>query len=284
LNYALDKNGEIKSVDDMSKSEQAMADSQVRINTISYLLRLVLSRMTGNSLMIESLYGGTFQKMAVEETFSYEYSESQSAEFSSTGTAITADGRVLEFNYSFSMSASFSEAGSETRSGNIFTLIDPLVINLDTNPAKLSDQKIYFDLDCDGVEEELNNLQANSGFLALDINGDGKINDGSELFGPKTGDGFKELSLYDEDHNGWIDENDSIFSKLKIWAIDGNGKPELYGLKKSDVGAIYLGKVTTDFIDYDGENKVRGMIRESGIYLKESTGEARGIQHVDMAT
>ncbi len=40
-----------------------------------------------------------------------------------------------------------------------------------------------------------------------------KINDGSELFGTSSGDGFKDLATYDEDENGWIDENDSIFSK-----------------------------------------------------------------------
>ena len=75
-------------------------------------------------------------------------------------------------------------------------------------------------------------------FLALDKNGDGRMNDGSELFGTASGDGFKDLAAYDEDGNGWIDENDSIYSQLKIWTKDENGKDHLIDLKDADVGAI----------------------------------------------
>lgn len=61
-------------------------------------------------------------------------------------------------------------------------------------------------MDCDGKQEEISKLNAGCGYLALDKNGDGVINDGNELFGVKTGDGFYELSKYDSDLNGWIDE------------------------------------------------------------------------------
>ena len=37
-----------------------------------------------------------------------------------------------------------------------------------------------------------------------------------KLFGTSSGDGFKDLAEYDEDGNGWIDENDSIFNRLKV--------------------------------------------------------------------
>lgn len=50
-------------------------------------------------------------------------------------------------------------------------------------------------------------------FLALDKNGDSVINDGKELFGAATGQGFKELAIYDSDKNYWIDENDFNISK-----------------------------------------------------------------------
>ena len=77
-----------------------------------------------------------------------------------------------------------------------------------------------FDIDADGEEESISYLQGGSGYLALDKNGDGVINDGSELFGTKSGDGFADLAEYDADGNGWIDENDPIFDKLLIWAKD----------------------------------------------------------------
>jgi hypothetical protein len=45
---------------------------------------------------------------------------------------------------------------------------------------------------------------------------DGRVNDGRELFGPITGDGFAELAAYDDDGNNWIDENDGIYDNLSI--------------------------------------------------------------------
>ena len=127
-----------------------------------------------------------------------------------------------------------------------FALYDPLVINLDTDATELSDQTFYFDLDADGEEEEISMLKG-SGYLALDKNEDGIINDGSELFGTGNGDGFADLARYDEDGNGWIDENDSIWSKLKIWCKDEKGNDVLYKLSDKGVGAICLQNVSTDF-------------------------------------
>lgn len=42
--------------------------------------------------------------------------------------------------------------------------------------------------------------------LSLDQNGNGEIDNGTELFGTKSGDGFADLARYDLDYNGWIDE------------------------------------------------------------------------------
>ena len=67
------------------------------------------------------------------------------------------------------------------------------------------------------------------------------INDGNELFGTKSGDGFKDLAKYDKDRNGWIDEADDIFDDLRIWTKDEQGNDKLLTLKEAGVGAIYLG-------------------------------------------
>ena len=69
-------------------------------------------------------------------------------------------------------------------------LFDPLIVNIGSDTADVCDQTFKFDLDADGTEDEISMLGKGSGFLALDKNGDGKINDGSELFGTKSGDGF----------------------------------------------------------------------------------------------
>ncbi len=210
------------------------------------------------------------------------YSEQESTTFDSTGVVKTADGRSIDFSVSVSMSRACMEEINILESTN-YILTDPLVINLDTNITTLSDQKFMFDLNSDGKEEEVSFVGNGSGFLALDKNNDGVINDGSELFGTASGDGFKDLAVYDEDGNNWIDENDSVYNQLKVWTKDEEGNDILLNLKEADVGAIYLSNADTEFSFKDETNGLNGVLRNTGIYLKESTGAANTISHVDLA-
>lgn len=207
--------------------------------------------------------------------------EQENTVFSTTGVAKTADGREISFNLDLEMSRSF--VGSiQSESLEKLIMTDPLVINLDDSPAGLSDQKFYFDLDSDGKKEKISSLRQGSAFLAYDKNGDGTINDGSELFGTKSGDGFADLAAYDQDGNGWIDEGDDIYSKLSLWTKDENGNDRLMSLKDADVGAIYLGSASTNFHLNDAANNTNGMIRQTGVFLRESGGVGT-VQHVDLA-
>lgn len=213
------------------------------------------------------------------------YEESEVTEFNTTGKVVTKDGRELSFNVALSMSRSFTKAVSNFSEivATSSNLIDPLVINLDMNPASVSDQKFMFDLDADGEEESISMLSSGSGFLALDKNNDGIINDGSELFGTKSGDGFGDLSEYDDDGNGWIDEADEIFSKLRIWTKDEDGNDKLYKLKDLNVGALCLQNVDTNFSLKDSANNTEGVIKHTGFFLYED-GKAGTMQHMDIAT
>ena len=223
----------------------------------------------------------------VGETYSVEQEDTC---FSTVGTVRTKDGREINFNVNVNMSRRCEEYYKEELNVAQFALYDPLVINLNTDVTELSDQTFYFDLDADGEEEEISMLKG-SGYLALDKNNDGVINDGSELFGTKNGDGFADLARYDEDGNGWIDENDSIWSKLKIWCKDENGNDVLYKLSDKGVGAICLENVSTDFTmqgdrkAQDGTmnaNATNAVIRKTGIFLYEN-GNIGTVQHVDLA-
>ena len=223
--------------------------------------------------------GTTWQRITATSGFTC---EAESTTFATKGLVTTEDGRSIDFNVEVSMSRAFMQ---ET---NLLTVedyikTDPLIINLDTNIASVSDQKFFFDLDADGDKEQISFAGQGSSFLALDKNGDGTINDGSELFGTKSGDGFKDLAAYDEDGNGWIDENDSIFSRLKVWTKDEEGNDYLIDLKKADVGAIYLGNAETQFSLKNDENKLNAEIKKTGVYLKESTGAVGTLNHVDLA-
>lgn len=207
--------------------------------------------------------------------------ESEETSFSTVGKVRTADGREIDFNINVGMSRSVQERYMESLQLG-FTMCDPLVINLDTDIASLSDQTFYFDIDADGELDEISELGAGSGYLALDKNGDGQINDGSELFGTASGNGFADLAEYDEDGNGWIDENDAVWEKLKIWCKDENGNDVLYRLADKGVGAICLQNASTDFTLKGNAGQTQGAIRNSGVFLYEN-GCAGTIQHVDVA-
>lgn len=208
--------------------------------------------------------------------------ESEDTQFSTQGCVKTADGREITFNVNVGMSREFTEYFHQDLELSQFTMCDPLVINLDTDVAELTDQNIYFDIDGDGEKDQIASLSSKSGYLALDKNNDGVINDGNELFGAKSGNGFADLAEYDQDGNGWIDENDDIWSKLQIWCKDENGEDVLYRLQDKGVGAICLQNVSTDFALKNEEGRMQGNIRNTGFFLYES-GMAGTIQHVDVA-
>lgn len=66
---------------------------------------------------------------------------------------------------------------------------------------------------------------ADEAFLCRDLNGNGRIDDGGELFGTATRlesgaraqNGFVALAAYDDNHDGFIDEKDAIWSRLLLW-------------------------------------------------------------------
>jgi hypothetical protein len=208
-------------------------------------------------------------------------SETEQTAFAASGVVRTSDGREISFALSLSMSRSYEQHSSLSISaGDAPQVKDPLVINFAGSAAQLSSQRFAFDLDSDGNNENINSLAPGSGFLALDKNADGRINNGSELFGATTGNGFAELAKLDSDGNGWIDENDAAFKQLRVWSHDGSGD-RLQTLRQAGVGAINLGNIDTPFSLKDSANTTLGLIRSSGVFLREDGG-AGTIQQVDL--
>ena len=283
----------------LSKNELRDTFISLKHQCFQYLFRSIFGRSMGHTSMDGYICSGdlteaqysqltkprqiSISEMTVTATESYYFEENEQTTFDTTGIVKTADGREISFNLSLEMSRSFASYYESVYQEKTVAFCDPLVINLDTNIAALNDQKFYFDLNADGDCEYISKLGSGSGYLALDKNNDGIINNGSELFGTKSGDGFGDLAIFDEDQNGWIDENDAIWDKLKIWTTDENGNDELYTLKKAGVGAICLQKVNTNFSHTDSNNEVKGAIRSTGIFLYEN-GNVGTIQHLDLAT
>lgn len=214
----------------------------------------------------------------------YDYYEShqeyETTSFEAAGKILTEDGKEIDFSVQLNMSREFySEQSLSIREGD--ALKDPLVINFGGQAAELTQTKFAFDIDSDGRADQISFVGGGSGFLALDKNGDGSINNGSELFGAASGDGFAELAAYDLDGNNWIDENDAIYNNLRIWSKDAEGHDSLVALGQQGVGAIYLGRVSTPFSIKDTDNTLQGQVRASGVYVNEN-GTVGTIQQVDL--
>jgi len=100
-------------------------------------------------------------------------------------------------------------------------------------------------LDENGFAQRTAWVGADDGLLSFDRNGDGAINDSSELFGSSTEDGFSQLSLLDSNSDGVINALDIEFSNLTIWQdSNSNGitdEGELYTLSEAGITSIDLG-------------------------------------------
>jgi hypothetical protein len=215
-----------------------------------------------------------------KEVSTFTHYEKESTNFFADGIVNTMDGRSIDFSFKMDLDREFFREEQFSREEKGYVMIDPLVINLDTTVPRLSEAHVSFDLDMDGENEDMQMLMPGSGLLSFDKNKDGIINDGSELFGPTTGNGFAELSEYDLDNNMWIDENDAIFDELTLWENDGSGQMQLTKIKEAGIGAIYLASAPTPFNLTDDNNNLVAKIKKSGIALNED-GSVSSIQEMD---
>ena len=217
----------------------------------------------------------------VEYDYHESYVEKEKMSFEAEGIIKTSDGAEIKFTAAIAMSREFMLQNNISLRLGDAKKIDPLVINFDGPAAQLTDTKFSFDLDSDGKKDGISFLRSGSGFLVLDKNYDGDINNGSELFGPESGNGFTELARYDSDGNRWIDESDFIYGRLRIWAKDSKGTDTFYSLKDKNIGAIYLGSASAEFSIKNSQNILQGEAQSAGIYLREN-GTAGTIQQIDL--
>ena len=194
---------------------------------------------------------------------------------------IQADGKEMEVSLDVSLARSFVQTTSMTRDLVQKKMQDPLVISLDGKMPSLSDKTFSFDIDSNGTKEQISQLKNGNAFLALDKNNNNIIDNGNELFGTLSGNGFADLSAYDDDKNDWIDENDAIFDKLRVWQ-KSEGKDKLLALGEVGIGAIFLGNAQTPFTLKSDSNETLGEIKSSGMVLFEN-GSAGVISQVDFA-
>ncbi|MGE3612046.1 MAG: Ig-like domain-containing protein, partial [Sulfurimonas sp.] len=171
------------------------------------------------------------------------------------------------------------------------TYTPPLVLDLNQNDqtsTALADSHAYFDYNGDGDREHTAWMESGDALLAMDLNGDGAITNGGELFGDFTKlqdgsfaqDGYAALAQYDSNSDNIIDKNDARFGELLLWKDDNrDGKStsnELINVALSSITAIHLsretgisfeaymenGNIITNETLYEGYNNTTGIIRD----------------------
>jgi hypothetical protein len=190
---------------------------------------------------------------------------------------IQTDTQKIKLDIDLSFSSTFVEKHQLTKT----MFYDPLVLNFEGELPNLDSQKFSFDIDCDGECDQISKLGEGNGFLALDKNNNNSIDDGTELFGTQSGNGFYDLRRYDDDNNGWIDENDSILDSLRIWKKTDT-EDELVALGEMGIGAIYLGYSEQDFDLKTYDNETLGRVRSNGLFLNEN-GSSGIVSQIDFA-
>lgn len=279
------------------KTSEELSDDDLSLDTHIRLIKMMIEAMTGKKIKLMQPIQHTSatvpsstasnaptagnQSTPAEPDHQVritEYSsESERLRFAASGEVQTADGRTIKLQLGFAMS--YQDMTLSERITKQSALKDPLVLNLDSQFADLKEARFNFDIDSDGTKDSLPTLGNGSYFLALDKNNNQQIDDGKELFGAQSGNGFAELAQYDEDGNGFIDAGDSIYGQLAVWRPGGG----LQALANVGVGAIYLHPVETQFqnLGSDSDGKNLGVLRSSSVYLKED-GTAGTVQQLDL--
>ncbi len=121
---------------------------------------------------------------------------------------------------------------------------DPLVLDLagDGFATRGLGRAVHFDLNADGRLDQVSMPDRDDALLALDRNGNGRIDDGRELFGDQNGaaNGFAELARHDDNGDGRIDASDAIYRQLTLLRFDEQGRQQTQSLADAGVSAIRL--------------------------------------------
>jgi hypothetical protein len=158
----------------------------------------------------------------------------------------------------------------------------PLVLDLNGDGVHTVDTSagVVFDLAGTGHKQVTSWVDRHDGLLAIDLNGDGQINSGTELLGSgtqladgsKAADGWQALAQHDTNADGKIDAADAVFSQLRVWVdANGDGVTDAGELSTmADVGIVDINLAADD-----------AMVAQNGNYLRgfSSYTTADGVKH-----
>ncbi len=140
----------------------------------------------------------------------------------------------------------------------------PIAIDMDGDGIETThiydDGEVYFDIDGDGFAERVGWIAPDDTLIAMDHNGNGTIDDITELYGDDVMPAFQKLALHDSNGDGVISALDQDFSSLVVWRdLNQNGVSEdgeLQGLLQAGIREISLSETPLD--EYQNENYLSG--------------------------
>ena len=174
---------------------------------------------------------------------------------------------------------------------------DPLTLDLNGDGIQTIsvDDGVEFDHDGDGFAENTGWVSKEDGLLVRDLNDNGKIDSGRELFGDNTvigfnengneqiaEDGFQSLAEHDSNNDGVINSEDDIWSELKIWQdSNSDGVSQSYELlDMDDAGVAEINLEHTDTNSNAGHGNTFGAVGS----FTTTWGEERDIANLNFQT
>lgn len=179
----------------------------------------------------------------------------------------TQDIRALSTTQALALE-SVDIAGMSSAQIDALPLVTPIVLDLDGNGIRTlaASQGVHFDLAASGVAHQVGWVSSGDGLLVRDLNGDGQISDGRELFGMATqlasgdraGDGYAALRALDSNHDDRLTAADAHFSELKVWIdADTDGVADAGELKSlADLGIVSMDLTTQTGSQGDNGNVI----------------------------
>ncbi|WP_343651662.1 calcium-binding protein [Herbaspirillum sp.] len=177
-------------------------------------------------------------------------------------------------------------------SSNIIPRRDPLILDLDGDGIETiaRSANVHFDHDLNGFAEQSGWVGGDDALLVRDLDGDGKITSGAELFGDHTrlgngafaANGFAALADLDSNQDGVLDDNDKAFASLRVWQ-DRNGNGITDAGELSDLGAAGVKTLNVHFSHTNKTDAAGNALRQLGSYVA-TDGSTRSLGDVWFAT
>ena len=190
---------------------------------------------------------------------------------------IEQDKKIYEIADRFSQELWAVATGARGAFSTAHKQASPLALDLDGDGVETTtvESGVYFDHDDNGFAEKSGWVGKDDGLLVRDINNNGLIDDGTELFGnnsvlssgQKAANGFEALADLDSNNDGVFNSSDTVWNQVKVWQdANSNGvvdEGELLTLEQANVSGINLDYNSSSTTDDNGNQH-----NQTGTFIK----------------